>query len=151
MRKNVGKQHSGLNTNQTQERQFTTNEVAAIAKVSLRQLQWWDERRVVQPHHSGHRRVYELGETVEICVIADLRKKGVSLQSIRRSLATLHRLGQDSAQFLVLSGRNVRLLTSPADVVAWLVKAYDAATVVSIADQRARVDAHLGIGMRMAG
>src|SRR5579863_5545360 len=31
------------------EESFTSNEVARISGVSLRQLQWWDERRVVSP------------------------------------------------------------------------------------------------------
>ena len=37
---------------------YASSEVAKVAKVSLRQLQWWDEKHVVSPRHEGHRRMY---------------------------------------------------------------------------------------------
>jgi len=54
--------------------------VARLSGVSLRQLQWWDEKKVVSPRHEGHRRVYSPAEVIEIKVIAELRRKGFSLQ-----------------------------------------------------------------------
>jgi hypothetical protein len=33
------------------EERYTSNEVARISGVSLRQLQWWDERKVVSPQN----------------------------------------------------------------------------------------------------
>ena len=45
---------------------YTSGEVARIAGVSLRQLQWWDERSVVSPRQEGHRRVYLQQEVVEV-------------------------------------------------------------------------------------
>src|SRR5579862_1672421 len=75
----------------TQDRTFSSSDVAHIAGVSLRQLQWWDERKVVSPRHEGHRRVYFTPEVVEITVIAELRRKGFSLQKIRRVLRFLQR------------------------------------------------------------
>ena len=73
------------------EASFTSAHVSRISGVSLRQLQWWDERKVVSPRHEGHRRVYQPEEVVEITVIAELRKKGFSLQKIRRVLRFLQR------------------------------------------------------------
>src|SRR6201985_1905768 len=72
-------------------RTFASTDVARIAQVSLRQLQWWDERKVVSPRHEGHKRVYSPEEVVEITVIAELRRKGFSLQKIRRVLRFLQR------------------------------------------------------------
>ena len=63
---------------------YTSTDVARISGVSLRQLQWWDERNVVSPRQDGHKRVYMAQEVVEISVIAELRRKGFSLQKIRR-------------------------------------------------------------------
>ena len=60
------------------EDRYTSGEVARIAGVSLRQLQWWDERNVVSPRQEGHRRVYLPQEVVEVSVIAELRRKGFS-------------------------------------------------------------------------
>jgi len=54
--------------------QYTSGDVARIAGVSLRQLQWWDERNVVSPLQEGHRRVYRQQEVIEVSVIAELRR-----------------------------------------------------------------------------
>src|SRR3974390_3916304 len=70
---------------------YNSSEVARICGVSLRQLQWWDERSVVSPRQDGHRRVYMPEEVVEISVIAELRRKGFSLQKIRRVLRFLQK------------------------------------------------------------
>src|ERR1700693_6438766 len=70
-------------------RTYSPVEVSSLASVSLRQLQWWDERKVVSPRHEGHRRVYFPTEVIEITVIAELRRKGFSLQKIRRVLRFL--------------------------------------------------------------
>jgi len=66
---------------------YNSSEVARICGVSLRQLQWWDERNVVSPRQDGHKRIYLPEEVVEISVIAELRRKGFSLQKIRRGPA----------------------------------------------------------------
>ncbi|HXF27370.1 MAG TPA: MerR family transcriptional regulator [Bryobacteraceae bacterium] len=75
----------------SEEKAFSSSDVSRIAQVSLRQLQWWDERKVVSPRHEGHKRVYSPDEVVEITVIAELRRKGFSLQKIRRVLRFLQR------------------------------------------------------------
>ena len=67
------------------DQNFSSEEVAALARVTPRQLQWWDERGVVSPEHQGHRRRYRLEELIEVAVIAELRSKGFSLQKIRSS------------------------------------------------------------------
>jgi len=71
------------------DRTFNSSDVARIAGVSLRQLQWWDERKVVSPRHEGHKRIYRPAEVIEVTVIAELRRKGFSLQKIRRVLRFL--------------------------------------------------------------
>src|SRR5580693_3318404 len=73
------------------DRTFASSDVSRIAQVSLRQLQWWDERKVVSPRHAGHKRVYQPEEVIEITVITELRRKGFSLQKIRRVLRFLQR------------------------------------------------------------
>jgi DNA-binding transcriptional MerR regulator len=55
---------------------YNSIQVARICGVSLRQLQWWDERNVVSPRQDGHKRIYMAEEVVEISVIAELRRKG---------------------------------------------------------------------------
>ncbi len=98
------------------ERTYTSTDVARIAQVSLRQLQWWDERKVVSPRHEGHKRIYLAEEVVEITVIAELRRKGFSLQKIRRVLRFLQRemgrrladvLAGDSGLHLLTDGKSI--------------------------------------------
>ncbi len=86
---------------------WSSNQVAKFADVSLRQLQWWDERRVVMPRHEGHRRIYQKPDVIEIAVISQLREKGFSLQKIRRVIRTvqkeIHRFTDLEAELLVLT------------------------------------------------
>src|ERR1700734_4438886 len=95
----------------TAEDRYTSGDVARIAGVSLRQLQWWDERNVVSPRQEGHRRVYLPQEVVEVSVIAELRRKGFSLQKIRRVLRYLQKeMGKRLAD-AVAAGTEMHLLT----------------------------------------
>jgi len=90
---------------------YSSSDVARIARVSLRQLQWWDERHVVSPRHQGHRRMYRAEEVLEVTVIAELRRKGFSLQKLRRVLRYLQK-DMNRRLSEVLSGEaNLHLLT----------------------------------------
>src|ERR1700749_5150347 len=93
------------------EERFTRGDAARIAGGSLRQLQWWDERNVVSPRQEGHRRVYLPQEVVEVSVIAEMRAKGFSLQTIRRVLRFLQQeIGKRLAD-AVASNSDVHLVT----------------------------------------
>ena len=70
---------------------FTSSDVSSLTGTSLRQLQWWDEKKVVSPRQEGHRRLYLTEEVLEISVIAELRRKGFSLQKIRRVIRFLQK------------------------------------------------------------
>jgi len=85
------------------DRTFTTSEVSQIAQVSLRQLQWWDERKIFSPGREDRKRAYLPAEVLEVIVIAELRRKEFSLQGTRRVASFLEREG---GRFLsqVLSG-----------------------------------------------
>ncbi|GAB4371320.1 MAG: hypothetical protein OHK0021_13930 [Bryobacter sp.] len=97
---------------------FTSADVSRLTGVSLRQLQWWDEKKVVSPRQIGHKRLYLPEEALEISVIAELRRKGFSLQKIRRVLRFLQReVGKrlseikeaPGALHLVTDGKNIHL------------------------------------------
>ena len=80
------------------ERVFLSADVGRIAGVSLRQLQWWDERKLVSPCIEDHRRVYVPDQVVEILVVAALRRKGRLQQSAGTPLA--HPLTQGHTSML---------------------------------------------------
>ena len=92
-------------------RTYSSVEVSTLASVSLRQLQWWDERKVVSPRHEGHRRVYFPAEVIEITVIAELRRKGFSLQKIRRVLRFLQKEMGKRLSDLTQAGSDLHLVT----------------------------------------
>src|SRR6516165_7816086 len=80
---------------------FLSSDVARMADVSLRQMQWWDERKLVSPRIEDHRRVYIPEQVLEILTVAALRRKGLSLQRIRKVLRLLRReLGQQGSRLL---------------------------------------------------
>ena len=130
-------------------RTFTSTDVARIAAVSLRQLQWWDERKVVSPHHEGHRRVYLAEEVVEITMIAELRRKGFSLQKIRRVLRFLQRemgkrlaevLSGNSNLHLLTDGKSIFLEDQHERIIDLLKNARQPMFLVSVSDQVRRLD-----------
>jgi DNA-binding transcriptional MerR regulator len=90
---------------------FSSLDVARLTGVSLRQLQWWDEQGVVSPEQRGHRRLYQLHEVIEVALITELRRKGVSLQKIRRVLRFLQKeLGRGLFE-AIQNGSEIHLLT----------------------------------------
>ncbi len=129
-------------------RSFSSSDVSRIAQVSLRQLQWWDERKVVSPHHEGHRRVYQAEEVIEITVIAELRRKGFSLQKIRRVLRFLQRemgkrlsevLQSESDLHLVTDGKSIYLEDQQQRIIDILKNAKQPMFVVCVSDQVRRL------------
>jgi DNA-binding transcriptional MerR regulator len=90
---------------------FSSHEVIALTGITARQLQWWDEKGVVKPQRTGHRRMYSMQNVMAIAVICELRRKGFSLQRVRKVMRFLeHEFGKGLAEVV---GRNseVHLLT----------------------------------------
>jgi DNA-binding transcriptional MerR regulator len=130
-------------------RSFTSSDVSRIAQVSLRQLQWWDERKVVSPRHEGHKRVYQPAEVIEITVIAELRRKGFSLQKIRRVLRFLQRemdrrlaqmLDASSDLHLVTDGKSIFLEDRHERIIDLLKNARQPMFLVCVSDQARRIN-----------
>jgi DNA-binding transcriptional MerR regulator len=131
------------------EQTYTSSDVSRIAQVSLRQLQWWDERKVVSPRHEGHKRVYSAEEVVEVTVIAELRRKGFSLQKIRRVLRFLQRemgkrlaevLQGDHDVHLVTDGKSIYLEDNSERIIDILKNARQPMFLVCVSDQVRRLN-----------
>ena len=129
---------------------YNSSEVARICGVSLRQLQWWDERNVVSPRQDGHKRIYMPEEVVEISVIAELRRKGFSLQKIRRVLRFLQKdmgkrlseaLAATSEVHLLTDGKSIYLEEAPHRIIDLLKNARQPMFLVSVTDQVKRLTA----------
>jgi DNA-binding transcriptional MerR regulator len=90
---------------------FSSQEVVALTGITPRQLQWWDERGVVKPMRVGHRRLYSMQNLSEMAVICELRRKGFSLQGVRKVMRFLQReFGKGLAE-IVSRNSDVHLLT----------------------------------------
>jgi DNA-binding transcriptional MerR regulator len=131
---------------------LTSNEVAALTGVSLRQLQWWDERRLVVPAREGHRRLYSLDDLAEVAVIAELRRKGFSLQRMRKVVRFLRQeLGKRlvetvsgvSDYHLLTDGRRIYLENSAQQVIDILKNARQPMFAVCLSDTVRRVHPQL--------
>src|SRR5215510_1403569 len=129
---------------------FNSSDVARICGVSLRQLQWWDERNVVSPRQDGHKRIYMPEEVVEISVIAELRRKGFSLQKIRRVLRFLQKdmgkrlseaLQNSSDVHLLTDGKSIYLEEAPNRIIDLLKNARQPMFLVCVTDQVRRLSA----------
>ena len=129
---------------------YNSSEVARICGVSLRQLQWWDERSVVSPRQDGHKRVYMKEEVVEISVISELRRKGFSLQKIRRVLRFLQKdmgkrlsdaLAAASDVHLLTDGKSIYLEDASDRIIDLLKNARQPMFLVSVSDQVRRLNA----------
>jgi DNA-binding transcriptional MerR regulator len=89
---------------------FSSHEVIALTGITPRQLQWWDERGVVKPDRQGHSRLFSMQNLTEIAVICELRRKGFSLQGVRKVMRFLQREGKSLAE-IVARNSDVHLLT----------------------------------------
>ena len=127
---------------------FSSQDVARVAGVSMRQLQWWDEQGVVSPTHTGHKRLYEPEEVIEVAIIAELRRKGFSLQKIRRVMRFLQKeMGKrlfDSVQngaevHLLTDGKNIYLEENDRRIVNILKNAKQPIISVCVSDQVKRL------------
>lgn len=132
------------------DRVYSSADVSRLSGVSLRQLQWWDERKVVSPRHEGHRRLYLGPDVIEVAIIAELRRKGFSLQKIRRVLRFMQKemdkrqaeiLSPDGDLHLLTDGKNIYLEHSRDRVIDLLKGARQAMFVVGVSDQIRRIEA----------
>ena len=133
------------------QRQFSSNDVIALTGITARQLQWWDERGVVVPSRKGHRRVYSWDELVTV-VICQLRRRGFSLQRMRKVIAFLQKefgtnlaasVSASSEYHLLTDGTRLYLRTSARQVVDLLKNARQPMFDICLSDEVRRVRAEI--------
>jgi DNA-binding transcriptional MerR regulator len=114
------------------EQIFFSKDVAQIARISLRQLQWWDEKKLVSAEQEDHRRMYSRQQVLEILAIAAFRRKGMSLQKMRRVMRSLRlELSQQfsrgfsdqRALYILTDGKSVHLEEEPVIIFNLLSEA----------------------------
>lgn len=142
------------------QKQFSSNDVIALTGITARQLQWWDERGVVAPKREGHRRVYSWDELVTVAVICQLRRRGFSLQRMRKLIAFLQKefgtnlaasVSASSEYHLLTDGTHLYLRTSARQVVDLLKNARQAMFDICLSDEVRRVRAEIQSRKKAAG
>jgi len=108
---------------------YSAREVASLTGLSARQLQWWDDRHLFQsavaPKATAAggftERRYTPVDLLELMVLADLRRQGMTVSRIRKLLETLRSafgirlfdaIGGTGALTLLTDGRDVYVRTA---------------------------------------
>jgi DNA-binding transcriptional MerR regulator len=131
---------------------FPSHDVISLTGITARQLQWWDERGVVKPERKGHRRLYSMQNLTEVAVICQLRRKGFSLQGVRKVMRFLdHELGKGLADIvdrssdvhLLIDGTDLYLETSARQIVDILKNSDQPVLGICLSDAVRRVRAEV--------
>ena len=131
---------------------FTSREVIQFTGITPRQLQWWDERGVVVPVREGHRRLYSMEDLAEAAVICELRRKGFSLQRVRKVMRFLqkefgkrlaHTVSGASEYHLLTDGKTIYLETSPRQILDILKNARQPMLAICLSDAVKQVRAEV--------
>jgi DNA-binding transcriptional MerR regulator len=77
-----------------------SSEVAERLGVSLRKLQWWDERGFVKPAHVDGNREYSEVDFRDVTILRDIRNRGIAGPALRKSFRIAR---QSDARFLMIS------------------------------------------------
>ena len=134
------------------QREFTSNDVIALTGITARQLQWWDERGIVTPARQGHRRIYNWDDLLTVAVICQLRRRGFSLQRMRKVIRFLQQefgtslaatVGASSEFHLLTDGTHLYLRTSARQVVDLLKNSRQAMFDICLSDEVRRVRAEV--------
>src|SRR5438445_238111 len=139
------------------QNQFTSREVVALTGITPRQLQWWDERRIVVPSRQGHRRLYSMEELAEVALICELRRRGFSLQRVRKVVRFLQRefgkrlaetVSGASEYHLLTDGSTLYLETSARQIVDILKNARQPMLAICLTDTVRQVRAVIRSGKK---
>jgi DNA-binding transcriptional MerR regulator len=139
------------------QQQFTSREVVDLTGITPRQLQWWDEQKIVIPGRDGHRRQYSFEDLSEVAVICELRRKGFSLQRVRKVIRFLQRefskrlaetVSGTSDYHLLTDGKTLYLETSPQQIVDILKNSRQPMLAVCLSDTVRQVCADIRSGRK---
>src|SRR5580692_8012892 len=131
---------------------FTSRDVVSLTGITPRQLQWWDERRIVVPVREGRRRLYSMEDLAEVAVICELRHRGFSLQRVRKVMRFLQRefgkrlaetVSGTSEYHLLTDGKTLYLETSPRQIVDILKNARQPMLTICLSDTVRQVRAEI--------
>jgi DNA-binding transcriptional MerR regulator len=131
---------------------FSSRDVIKLTGITPRQLQWWDERGIVVPARKGHRRLYSMEDLAEVAVICELRRRGFSLQRVRKVIRFLQRefsqrlaetVSGSSEYHLLTDGRTLYLETSAQQILDILKNSRQPMLAICLSDTVRQVRAEI--------
>jgi len=101
---------------------YSSREVAQLTGLTARQLQWWAQRKIFLPAVASHKteaggfteRRYTPIELLELMVLADLRRKGFTVQKLRKLLQVLKSRFKTRLYDAIEGGGTVTLFVDPS-------------------------------------
>jgi DNA-binding transcriptional MerR regulator len=131
---------------------FSTREVLQLTGTTARQLQWWDEKRIIVPKRDGRFRLYSAEDLIEIQVIEEMRRRHISLGMVRRVMRFLRReTGQRLSQLasgqsdwhLLVDGRNLYLETDASQILSLIRNTIQPVFVICLSEAVRRLEVTL--------
>ena len=116
-----------------------TSEVQKITGLSLRQLQWWDERGYVCPKKERHRRLYDDRSVRALIVLAALKAKGAYQRDALKIIGddfwwVVARIPSASTGWIVWEHRRDKIsyFSTPAGAAEFAAKAHGPVTIAEL-------------------
>lgn len=83
---------------------FSSLQISSLTgfSLTLRQLQWWDETRAVQPNHVGHAREYDGPTAMTALILWKLRLKGMTFQTCRKHIRAIYKAARGQEPYFVV-------------------------------------------------
>jgi len=106
------------------KQQYSSREVASLTGLTARQLQWWDAKHLLRSSVPTHKtaaggfteRRYSPVDLFELVALADLRRRGFSVQKLRTILEILRRRFGIRLYEAISDGGQVQLLTGGREI-----------------------------------
>jgi DNA-binding transcriptional MerR regulator len=110
---------------------YSTAEVSKISGASLRQLQWWDERRIFTPKRvKSRRRMYSQAEVLAVMLWVQMRQKGIMRTARRNALKAVAK--DKEATWLVIHRSSCITCSSASIALGWALQTHGAVSVFKL-------------------
>lgn len=130
--------------------QYTTKQVARLTLVTQRQLQWWDEQKIIAPTMQQHKRRYQPHDVFGVLLIRELKERGFSLSKAKAIWRTCEAKGftlpePASQRWLLTDGKRVEFVADADVVVGFMTQRrtppFIAVSLLSLMDRISPVEA----------
>lgn len=121
------------------QRTWSSVQIASAMGATLRQLQWWDERGLLgHVQQNGHGRRFDEAAALRVSLVVNLRRRGLSLQRIRKVQRILARSAPSTCPYYVVvsvAGTFARFALSPDTAIKYALEIQGPVIVARIGEE----------------